>query len=70
MRSSLVHIEGDATINTFQDSEGKNQSRLNIVQSELSLSFTFFHEYGANLSSIGRFDFLARKQGPKAEEEA
>jgi len=31
-KGSLVHVEGDATINTYQDSEGKNQSRLNIVQ--------------------------------------
>jgi hypothetical protein len=29
---SLVYVEGDATMNTYQDSEGKNRSALNIVE--------------------------------------
>ncbi len=29
---SLLYVEGDATMNTYQDSEGKNRSALNIVE--------------------------------------
>lgn len=32
MRSSTVYVEGDASIGTYQDGEGKTRSSLNIVQ--------------------------------------
>lgn len=35
---SLVYVEGDATMNTYQDSEGKNRSALNIVERKSSRS--------------------------------
>lgn len=30
--SSLVYVEGDATMNTYQDAEGKNRSSLSIIE--------------------------------------
>lgn len=30
--SSLVYVEGDASLNTYQDGEGNTRSALNIVQ--------------------------------------
>lgn len=32
LRSSTVYVEGDASIGTYQDGEGKTRSSLNIVQ--------------------------------------
>lgn len=29
---SLVYVEGDASMGTYQDAEGKNRSSLNIIQ--------------------------------------
>lgn len=36
--SSLVYVEGEASINSFQDAEGQNRSNLNIVQRALLFS--------------------------------
>jgi hypothetical protein len=33
---SMVYVEGDATMNTYVDSEGKNRSALNIVERKYS----------------------------------
>lgn len=32
---AMVYVEGDATMNTYVDSEGKNRSALNIVERKL-----------------------------------
>lgn len=32
LRSSTVYVEGDASIGTYQDGEGKTRSSLNIIQ--------------------------------------
>lgn len=35
--STTVYVEGDATMNTYTDAEGKNRSSLSIIQSMYSL---------------------------------
>lgn len=35
--STLVYLEGDATMKTFTDREGKQQSALNIVQTKIDV---------------------------------
>lgn len=34
MCSTLVYVEGDATLDTYEDAEGKSKTSLNIVQRE------------------------------------
>lgn len=36
-KGSLVYIEGDASLNVYQDAEGKNKSALNIVQRSIEV---------------------------------
>jgi hypothetical protein len=35
---SMIYVEGDATMSTYLDSEGKNRSALNIVERKFSSS--------------------------------
>jgi len=34
---TLVYLEGDATMRTFEDSDGKKQSALNVVQTKVEV---------------------------------
>lgn len=34
---TLIYLEGDATMRTFEDREGKKQSSLNIIQTKLDV---------------------------------
>ncbi|KAK1970342.1 single-strand binding protein family [Colletotrichum eremochloae] len=36
-KGTMVYIEGDANMNTYQDGEGKNRSVLNIVQRSIEI---------------------------------
>ncbi|KAI9901889.1 hypothetical protein N3K66_003706 [Trichothecium roseum] len=36
-KGSLVYVEGEASINNFQDAEGQNRSNLNIVQRQIEV---------------------------------
>lgn len=36
-RRTLVYLEGDATMKTYEDAEGRKQSSLNIVQTKLDV---------------------------------
>lgn len=37
MYRTLVYLEGDASISLYEDSEGKKQSSLNIVQTKIEV---------------------------------
>lgn len=34
---TLVYVEGEATMNTYEDSQGKKQSALNLVQTKIEV---------------------------------
>jgi len=36
-KGTLVYIEGDASMNTYQDADGKTRSSLNLVQQKLDV---------------------------------
>jgi single-stranded DNA-binding protein len=40
---TLVYVEGDATMSSYNDAEGKPRTALNIVQSKLIPSNSSFH---------------------------
>lgn len=37
MHSTLVYLEGDASMRTYDDSDGKKQTSLNIVQTKIEV---------------------------------
>lgn len=36
-KGTLVYLEGDATMRTFEDAEGKKQSNLSVVQTKIEV---------------------------------
>ena len=50
VKSSTVFVEGNATINTYQDAEGKTRSGLNVTQRKLPTCDTRIEHHGISLT--------------------
>lgn len=59
---AMVYVEGDATMNTYVDSEGKNRSALNIVERKFSPSIPI----PTLTASLGKLEVLKRPEDAPA----
>lgn len=70
MFSSLVYLEADASLRTYEDAEGKRQSNLNLVQREYlqqSTVLVLVPEAGADVFIfLGNIEVLKRPFNPDA----
>lgn len=67
---TLVFVEGDASINQWEDAEGKSRTTMNIVQRQLHRlrrTLAYFELYTDLFCNIGNLEVLRKPSGSRED---